>query len=158
MKDSDIDNNLEPISNGFQSFENAAADIVLAASFNTSGTRIVICSADHKIRVYNIDQDNAWTLVDQWRGHDAEILDVSGATCSDGKMLKMRRYNGLRLAWVNTLLPLAVIISSKCGKKTHPSWLAKVEDSNASLLKVHPTTYLTSALGLRQWTTTSSSV
>lgn len=50
---------------------------MLAASFNSSGTRIVLCSADHKIRVYNIDEDNEYFLVDQWRGHDAEVLDAS---------------------------------------------------------------------------------
>jgi len=99
MKDSDHLNGLEPISDGFQSFENAAADIVLAASFNTSGTRVVLCSADHRIRVYNIGQDNAWTLADQWRGHDAEILDVGSTTMNlDGRMLTMHRYSGLHLA------------------------------------------------------------
>ena len=50
---------------------------MLAASFNPSGTRIVLCSADHKIRVYNIDQSDEYFLVDQWRGHDAEVLDAS---------------------------------------------------------------------------------
>lgn len=63
--------------NGFQSFEHAAADIVLAASFNSSGTRMILCSADHKIRVFNIDQSDEYFLVDQWRGHDAEVLDAS---------------------------------------------------------------------------------
>ena len=61
----------------FQSFEHAAADIVLAASFNSSGTRVILCSADHKIRVYNIDHNHDYFLVDQWRGHDAEVLDAS---------------------------------------------------------------------------------
>ena len=70
-------NGIEPVKNGFQSFEHAAADIVLAASFNPSGTRAVLCSADHKIRVYNIDGNDAWTLADVWRGHDAEVLDAS---------------------------------------------------------------------------------
>lgn len=82
MKAVDIVDDVEqPVGSGFQSFEHAAADIVLAASFNVSGSRVVLCSADHRIRVYNIDQDNTWTLADQWRGHDAEILDVSGVLC-----------------------------------------------------------------------------
>ncbi|CAD6584972.1 MAG: epoxide hydrolase, soluble (sEH) [Alectoria sarmentosa] len=66
-------NDNEGRKSGFQSFEHAAADIVLAASFNSSGTRIILCSADHKIRVYNIDQNDAYFLIDQWRGHDAEV-------------------------------------------------------------------------------------
>ena len=77
MSDNKSLNGVEGRRNGFQSFEHAAADIVLAASFNSSGTRIILCSADHKIRVYNIDQSDEYFLVDQWRGHDAEVLDAS---------------------------------------------------------------------------------
>ena len=50
---------------------------MLAAAFNSSGTRIVLCSADHRIRVYNIHQSEEYFLIDQWRGHDAEVLDAS---------------------------------------------------------------------------------
>ena len=66
----------EPAKNGFQSFGHAAADIVLAADFNEAGTRVAVCSADHKIRVYSISQHQVWNLLDQFRGHDAEVLDV----------------------------------------------------------------------------------
>ncbi|KAL9130716.1 MAG: hypothetical protein Q9175_006953 [Cornicularia normoerica] len=78
-------NEIEGRKSGFQSFEHAAQEIVLAASFNSSGTRIVLCSADHKIKVYNIDQDDEYFLVDQWRGHDAEVLDVQWLASSLGQ-------------------------------------------------------------------------
>lgn len=77
MEDTDSTNGIEKAEGGFQSFEHAAADIVLAASFNSSGTRVVLCSADHKLRVYKVDPFSAWNLMDQWRGHDAEVLDAS---------------------------------------------------------------------------------
>ena len=86
-------NNLEDIDerkNGFQCFEHAAADIVLAAVFNHSGTRIILCSADHKIRVYNIDRYDEYILVDQWRGHDAEVLDASIALLLPWKRIAKR--------------------------------------------------------------------
>ncbi len=67
---------VEPVKNGFQSFEHAAADIILAADFNAAGTRAIVCSADHRIRVYSISTDKEWALLDQFRGHDAEVLDV----------------------------------------------------------------------------------
>ena len=76
MDKDDNPDNLDSVNNGFQSFEHAAADIVLAASFNSSGTRIALCSADHKIRVYDTDAEDSWVLTDLWRGHDAEILDA----------------------------------------------------------------------------------
>ena len=64
---------------GFTVIEHGAADIILAAAFNHSGTRITLCSADHKIRVYDLDEEKRWSLVDQWRGHDAEVLDVGSS-------------------------------------------------------------------------------
>lgn len=62
---------------GFTSINQTAADIVLSAAFSPSGNRIALCSADHKIRVYDVALDKSWNLVDQWRGHDAEVLDAS---------------------------------------------------------------------------------
>ncbi|KAL8651421.1 MAG: hypothetical protein Q9210_003263 [Variospora velana] len=61
---------------GFRNFDHGAADIVLAAEFNLTGTHLAVCSADHKIRLFGQGQRDAWILVDQWRGHDAEILDA----------------------------------------------------------------------------------
>lgn len=63
--------------NGFKNFDHEAADVVLAVAFNSSGTRIALGAADHKIRVYDVEQDETSTLVDQWRGHDAEVMDAS---------------------------------------------------------------------------------
>lgn len=77
MGENNTSNDIEGRKYGFQSFEHAAHDIMLAACFNPSGTRIILCSADHKIRVYNIHENDEYSLVDQWRGHDAEVLDAS---------------------------------------------------------------------------------
>ena len=94
MSDKNSFNDIEGRRNGFQSFEHAAADIVLAASFNTSGTRIILCSADHRIRVYNIDQSDEYFLVDQWRGHDAEVLDASIALLLPRKRAAKEQFEG----------------------------------------------------------------
>ncbi|KAL8828057.1 MAG: hypothetical protein Q9191_002812 [Dirinaria sp. TL-2023a] len=65
-----------PPKNGFTNIDGTSADIILSAAFNPSGNRIALASADHKIRVYDAGPDNAWTSLDQWRGHDGEVLDV----------------------------------------------------------------------------------
>ena len=87
-------NQIEGRRSGFQSFEHAAADIVLAACFNSSGTRIILCSADHKIRVYDIDPSDEYVLVDQWRGHDAEVLDASIAFLLQWKRAAKEQFEG----------------------------------------------------------------
>jgi WD40 repeat protein len=75
-----MDGNPDPddsTDDGFRNLDHGAADIILAVAFNSSGTRIAIGSADHKIRVYDVEQGDDWVLIDQWRGHDAEVLDAS---------------------------------------------------------------------------------
>ena len=67
----------ESIETGFQSFENTAIDDTLAIAYNHKGDRLAIASADHRLRVYMEAFDRQWTLYDQWRGHDAEIIDAS---------------------------------------------------------------------------------
>ncbi len=105
---------------GFRSFDHGAVDVVLAAAFNSSGTRIAICSADHKIRTYNVEQDNSWTLIDQWRGHDGEVLDASSS--SPHAMFicwaYIWRYNGLDLPWDKYSAPSVATINSSSGERT----------------------------------------
>jgi len=89
MTGSESADSIKPVKNGFQSFEHAAADIVLAASFNPAGTRAALCSADHKIRIYSISRDKEWALLDQFRGHDAEVLDVGSPSSNVERMLRL---------------------------------------------------------------------
>lgn len=77
MEESEIPKLDSSVEYGFRSFDHGAADLVLAISFNSSGTRIATGSADQRIRVYDIEQNNDWVLIDQWRGHDAEVLEAS---------------------------------------------------------------------------------
>jgi nucleoporin SEH1 len=60
----------------FQSFSHEHKDLVLAVDFNYFGTRMVTASSDHRLKVWD-KKDDAWTLVESWRAHDAEIVDVS---------------------------------------------------------------------------------
>lgn len=63
---------------GFHEFDQDAQDVVLAVNYNLYGNRIVTASADHHLRVYDRnDATQEWSLTESWRGHDAEITDVS---------------------------------------------------------------------------------
>ena len=128
-------NDNEGRKSGFQSFEHAAADIVLAASFNSSGTRIILCSADHKIRVYNIDQNDAYFLIDQWRGHDAEVLDASTTLLLTwnraAKRIEFGRSNGLHPARVSSSQLLAATTSSNYGERIHRKH-SRVDDASGA--------------------------
>lgn len=60
----------------FQTFAHRHQDLVLAVDFNYFGTRMVTASSDHRLKVWD-KKDDAWTLVESWKAHDAEVLDVS---------------------------------------------------------------------------------
>ncbi|KAF2877577.1 WD40-repeat-containing domain protein [Massariosphaeria phaeospora] len=59
----------------FQTFAHGHQDLVLAVDFNYFGTRMVTASSDHRLKVWD-KKDDAWTLVESWKAHDAEIVDV----------------------------------------------------------------------------------
>lgn len=63
-------------SHGFKELTHEGYDLVLAAHFNSYGTRLVTGSADHKIRVFDLDDEKNWVAADIWRGHNGEVLDV----------------------------------------------------------------------------------
>ena len=60
----------------FQTFSHGHQDLVLAVDFNYFGTRMVTASSDHRLKVWDKKEDS-WTLVESWKAHDAEIIDVS---------------------------------------------------------------------------------
>jgi nucleoporin SEH1 len=60
----------------FQTFSHGHQDLVLAVDFNYFGTRMVTASSDHRLKVWD-KKDDAWSLVESWKAHDAEVVDVS---------------------------------------------------------------------------------
>lgn len=60
----------------FGTVEHGHSDIVLAVDFDFYGDRMVTASSDHKLRVWDRKGDD-WGLLDTWKAHDAEIVDVS---------------------------------------------------------------------------------
>ena len=60
----------------FTTFNHGHQDLVLAVDFNYFGTRMVTASSDHRLKVWDKKEDS-WSLVESWKAHDAEIIDVS---------------------------------------------------------------------------------
>ncbi|KAF2423817.1 WD40 repeat-like protein [Tothia fuscella] len=59
----------------FGTVDNSHNDIVLAVDFDYYGDRMVTASSDHKLRVWDRKGDD-WALLDTWKAHEAEIVDV----------------------------------------------------------------------------------
>lgn len=79
MSDQVVTNETQHPTSGFRSFDEISTDVVLSVSFNGTGTRFATASADHRLRIYDLDAENQYTSVDQWRAHDAEVTEVNWA-------------------------------------------------------------------------------
>ena len=63
--------------NGLHRFSHGHQDLLLAISYNFYGTRMATASADHKVKVWDRnDQSGQWSVTDVWTAHDAEVTDV----------------------------------------------------------------------------------
>ncbi|KAI9873661.1 MAG: epoxide hydrolase, soluble (sEH) [Pleopsidium flavum] len=58
------------------SFAHGHHDNPQAVNYNFHGDRLVTGSSDHHLKVWNKQGPGQWQLVDTWRGHDAEIMEV----------------------------------------------------------------------------------
>ena len=86
---------------GFVALAHGSSDLVLAAHFNFYGTRLVTGSADHRIRVFDLDERAGWQIVDAWRGHNGEVLDVrwfSEVRCLCAPAEMFARSNGMAVS------------------------------------------------------------
>ncbi|KAK3088946.1 hypothetical protein LTR53_019876, partial [Teratosphaeriaceae sp. CCFEE 6253] len=62
---------------GFHRFSHGHLDLVLATAFNLYGTRMATASSDHRVKVWDRnDQTGQWIVIDVWTAHDAEVTDV----------------------------------------------------------------------------------
>jgi nucleoporin SEH1 len=88
---------------GFSTFEHGHSDLVLAVDFNFYGTRMVTASSDHTLKVYD-RKDESWSLIDTWRAHDAEIVDVKWNGPFTGSIIGSIGEDGRFNLWEEDLL------------------------------------------------------
>lgn len=58
-------------------FESGHDDRVTVIDHNFYGNRILTGSFDHKLKVFELRENNETEIVDSWTAHDGHIMDVS---------------------------------------------------------------------------------
>ena len=131
---------------GFRSFKDTPSPRPLGLSLNVSGDRLAVALSDHRLRVCSRGKDLAseWELLDEWRAHDAEILDaslirvyvISWRDTNHGV-----RFNG-SIAYTDNFWGLSDLISSSSFGNKH-RLIHEDADTVASILMLRKITYRT---------------
>lgn len=87
----------------FHRFSHGHQDLVLAVDYNFYGTRMVTASSDHRLKVWDRKDDN-WTVVDVWKAHDAEVVDVKWNGPFVGEVLGSIGEDGMLRIWQEDVL------------------------------------------------------
>lgn len=84
-------------------------DMIHDAQMDYYGKRLATCSSDHTVRIFNVEEDSKYTLVQELLGHDGPVWMVSWAhpvfesmvaSCSHDKKVKIWKETSNE--WVNT--------------------------------------------------------
>lgn len=62
-----------------QEFDAGHEDLIHDLSYNYYGDRLITCSSDHKLKVFDKNANGVFVLHDSWKGHDSAVLRVSWA-------------------------------------------------------------------------------
>ncbi|KAF0336924.1 WD40 repeat-like protein [Gigaspora margarita] len=69
-------------------FDSSHDDLIHDVSYDFYGKRLVTCSSDQKLKVWEFNQDtSSWELVDSWRAHECSVLKVSWAHPEFGQVI-----------------------------------------------------------------------
>lgn len=86
--------------NGFHRFSHGHQDLLLSVSYNFYGTRMASASADHKVKVWDRnEQTGQWIVTDVWTAHDAEVTSVVWNGPFVGEHLGTIGEDGLMRIW-----------------------------------------------------------
>eukprot|EP00842_Homolaphlyctis_polyrhiza_P006279 jgi/Hompol1/6652/HPOL_005044-RA len=67
-------------------FDAGHDDLIHDIAYDYFGTKLVTCSSDHRIKVWEADQNFSWTLNDAWKAHDSSVVKATWAHPEFGQL------------------------------------------------------------------------
>ncbi|KAI9098150.1 WD40-repeat-containing domain protein [Phlyctochytrium arcticum] len=75
-------------------------DLIHDVAYDFYGTRLVTCSSDQKLKVWDMDEETGkWILNDSWKGHDSSVLKVSWAHPEYGQVFASCSFDRTARIW-----------------------------------------------------------
>jgi len=78
------------------------ADIIHDAQMDYFGKRLATCSSDRTIRIFNVEEDGGYSLVQELKGHDGPVWMVSWAHPSFGSIVASCSHDHKVIVWKET--------------------------------------------------------
>ncbi|KAJ9112603.1 hypothetical protein QFC19_000623 [Naganishia cerealis] len=86
------------------------ADLVTDVAYDYYGTRLATASADQRIKVWRKDPvKGAWELEDEWKAHDAPVLQLAWAHPEHSNLLASCSYDRSVRIWEEVAVPYGAI-------------------------------------------------
>ncbi|KAJ3171131.1 epoxide hydrolase, soluble (sEH) [Geranomyces variabilis] len=75
-------------------------DLIHDVAYDFYGKRLVTCSSDQKLKVWDMDEDKGnWACNDSWKGHDSSILKVAWAHPEYGQVFASCSFDRTVRVW-----------------------------------------------------------
>ncbi|KAI8924044.1 WD40-repeat-containing domain protein [Entophlyctis helioformis] len=115
-------------------------DLVHDIAYDYYGTRLVTCSSDQRVKVWDADEAGGWVLNDSWKAHDSSVVKVDWAHPEFGHVFASCSFDRTIRVWEEQ--------EQHDQRKTDRKWIerAKLADSKGS---VHDIQFAPYHIGLK---------
>lgn len=79
-------------------FEVSHEDLILSLAYNYHGNRLVTCSADHRIKLFD-KTENDFVSIDEWRAHDSAVTKAIWAHPEFGQVIASSSFDRSVKIW-----------------------------------------------------------
>ncbi|KAF4616279.1 hypothetical protein D9613_008787 [Agrocybe pediades] len=85
--------------------QNAHGDLVTDVAYDFYGLRLATCSLDQRIKIWRVDDNNAWNMQEEWKAHDAAVSKLSWAHPEFGSIIASASFDRTVKIWEQHITP-----------------------------------------------------
>lgn len=96
-------------------------DVIHDIAYDYYGRRIATCSSDHSVKVFDLSENEQWTLSASWKVHSGSVWRVTWAHPEFGQILGTCSFDRTAIIWEEIVSET----SSTTGQKSQKHWIKR---------------------------------